>query len=221
MAQSANLQVATRAGTGKGAARTLRREGKVPGVIYGHDRAAEAVVVETLALTKLLGGISASTTIVDVAVDGRAPVKALIREIQRDSLRPAQILHLDFYEVRADEAVTVEVPVQLSGIPDGVRNFGGVLDHSLRELEIEVLPGDIPERIELDVTALTIGHSLFVRDLTIAKGRILNDPDTPVCTVVAPRSEEAPAAPEEVATSEPELIRKPKPEGEGETEAKV
>ena len=221
MAQSANLQVATRAGTGKGAARTLRREGKVPGVIYGHDRAAESVVVETLALAKLLGGISASTTVVDVTVDGRAPVKALIREIQRDSLRPAQILHLDFYEVRADEAVTVEVPVHLSGIPDGVRNFGGVLDHSLRELEIEVLPGDIPESIELDVTALTIGHSLFVRDITIAKGRILNDPDTPVCTVVAPRSEETPAAPEEVASSEPELIRKPKPEGEGETEAKA
>jgi large subunit ribosomal protein L25 len=221
MAQSANLQVATRAGTGKGAARTLRREGKVPGVIYGHDRAAEAVVVDTLALTKLLGGISASTTIVDVAIDGRAPVKALIREIQRDSLRPAQILHLDLYEVRADEAVTVEVPVQLTGIPDGVRNFGGVLDHSLRELEIEVLPGDIPERIELDVTALTIGHSLFVRDITIAKGRILNDPDTPICTVVAPRSEETPAAPEEVVTSEPELIRKPKPEGEGETEPKA
>jgi large subunit ribosomal protein L25 len=223
MAQSANLQVATRAGTGKGAARTLRREGKVPGVIYGHDRAAESVVVDTLALTKLLGGISASTTIVDVAIDGRAPVKALIREIQRDSLRPAQILHLDFYEVRADEAVTVEVPVHLSGIPDGVRNFGGVLDHSLRELEVEVLPGDIPESIDLDVTALTIGHSLFVRDITIAKGRILNDPDTPVCTVVAPRSEETPAAPEEVATSEPELIRKPKPEGEGEgeTEAKA
>lgn len=221
MAQSANLQVATRSGTGKGAARTLRREGKVPGVIYGHDRAAEAVVVETLALTKLLGGISASTTIVDVAIDGRAPVKALIREIQRHSLRPAQILHLDFYEVRADEAVTVEVPIHLSGIPDGVRNFGGVLDHSLRELEIEVLPGDIPESIDLDVTALTIGHSLFVRDITIAKGRILNDPDTPVCTVVAPRSEETPAAPEEVASTEPELIRKPKPEGEGETEAKA
>ena len=221
MAQSANLQVATRTGTGKGAARTLRREGKVPGVIYGHDRAAEAVVIETLALTKLLGGISASTTVVDVAIDGRAPVKALIREIQRDSLRPAQILHLDLYEVRADEVVTVEVPVHLSGIPDGVRNFGGVLDHSLRELEIEVLPGDIPESIELDVTALTIGHSLFVRDITIAKGRILNDPDTPVCTVVAPRSEEAPAVVEEVASTEPELIRKPKAEGEAETETKA
>src|SRR5215207_3887770 len=109
MAQSASIQVATRTSTGKGAARTLRREGKVPGVIYGHDRAAETVVIDFLALTKLLGGISASTTVVDVAIDGRAPVKALIREIQRDSLRPAHILHLDLYEVRADEAVTVEV----------------------------------------------------------------------------------------------------------------
>jgi large subunit ribosomal protein L25 len=222
MAQSASIEVTSRAGTGKGAARSLRREGKVPGVIYGHDRAAEAVAVDTMALSKLLGGISAGTTIVDVAIDGRAPVKALIREIQRDALRPARILHLDLYEVRADEAVTVEVPVHLIGTADGVRNFGGVLDHSLRELEIEVLPGDIPEHIELDVTNLTIGHSLFVRDITIPKGRILNDPDTPVCTVVAPRAEETVAAPEEVApTAEPELIRKPKPEGEGETEAKA
>ena len=221
MAQQANLQVATRTSTGKGAARSLRREGKVPAVVYGHGRAAEAVTVETAALTKLLVGISAGTTIVDVAIDGRAPVKALIREIQRDALRPAQILHLDLYEVRADEQITLAVPVHLVGIPDGVRNFGGVLDHSLRELEIEVLPSDIPEHVELDVTALAIGHSLFVRDLKIEKARILNDPDTPVCTVVAPRTEEAPAVVEEVVTAEPELIRKPKAEAEGETEEKA
>ncbi len=221
MAQQANLQVATRTQTGKGAARTLRREGKVPGVIYGHGRTPEAVTVETAALTKMLVGISAATTIVDVAVDGRASVKALIREIQRDALRPAQILHLDLYEVQADEAITLEVPVHLVGIPDGVRNFGGVLDHSLRELEIEVLPADIPEHVELDVTALTIGHSLFVRDITIPKARILNDPDTPVCSVVAPRTEEAPAPTEEAAPVEPELIRKPKAEGEAEGEGEA
>ena len=221
MAQQANLQAATRTDTGKGAARTLRREGKVPGVIYGHGRAPEALVVETAALNKMLVGISAATTIVDVAIDGRTPVKALIREIQRDALRPAQILHLDLYEVRADEQITLEVPVHLVGIPDGVRNFGGVLDHSLRELEIEVLPSDIPEHVELDVTALAIGHSLYVRDVTIPKARVLNDPDTPICTVVAPRTEEAPAVVEEVATTEPELIRKPKPEeGEDEDETK-
>src|SRR3954471_8901213 len=221
MAQQANLQVASRTLKGKGAARSLRREGKVPGVIYGHGREAESVAIDTAALNKMLIGISAGTTIVDVAIDGRTPVKALIREIQRDALRPAEILHLDLYEVRADEQITLAVPVHLVGIPDGVRNFGGVLDHSLRELEIEVLPSDIPEHVELDVTALTIGHSLFVRDIRIEKAEILNEPDTPVCSVVAPRTEEVAAPVEEaVTTAEPELIRKPKPE-EGEAEPKA
>jgi large subunit ribosomal protein L25 len=222
MAQQANLQVATRSDTGKGAARSLRRAGKVPGVIYGHNRQAEALAIDSGALNKMLIGISAGTTVLDVVVDGRPAVKALIREIQRDSIRPAEILHLDLYEVRADEKVTLAVPIHLVGVPDGVRNFGGVLDHVLRELEIEVLPADIPEHVELDVTALAIGHSLFVRDVKIEKAEILNDPDTPVCTVVAPRTEEAPAVVEEVAApTEPELIRKPKPEGEGEAEPKV
>jgi large subunit ribosomal protein L25 len=220
MAQQANLQAAIRTDTGKGAARTLRRQGKVPGVIYGHDRPAEPVAIDTAALKKMLIGVSAGTTVFDVVVDGRPAVKALIREIQRDSVRPAEILHLDLYEVRADEKVTLSVPIHLVGVPDGVRNFGGVLDHVLRELEIEVLPVDIPEHVELDVTALTIGHSLFVRDLKVEKAEILNDPDTPVCTVVAPRAEEAPAPVEEAtAPAEPELIRKVKPEGEGEAEA--
>jgi large subunit ribosomal protein L25 len=157
---------------------------------------------------------------VDVAIEGRPGVRALIREIQRDALRPGDIIHLDLYEIQADEAITLEVPVRLIGVPDGVRNFGGVLDHSLRELEIEVLPADIPEHIDLDVTALTIGHSLFVRDIKPERFTVLNDPDTPICTVVAPRAEEAPTAvPEEVATAEPELIRKPKAEAEGEGEA--
>jgi large subunit ribosomal protein L25 len=222
MAQQANLQVATRSDTGKGAARSLRRTGKVPGVIYGHHRQPEALAIDSGALNKVLIGISAGTTILDVVVDGRPAVKALIREIQRDSVRPAEILHLDLYEVKADEKVTLSVPIHLIGVPDGVRNFGGVLDHVLRELEIEVLPADIPEHVELDVTALTIGHSLFVRDVKIEKAEILNDPDTPVCTVVAPRTEEAPAVVEEVAApTEPELIRKPKPEDEGEAEPKA
>lgn len=222
MAQQANLQAATRSTTGKGAARTLRRQGKVPGVIYGHNRQAEPVVVDTAALNKMLVGISAGTTILDVVIDGRPAVKALIREIQRDSVRPAEILHLDLYEVQAHEKVTLAVPIHLIGIPDGVRNFGGVLDHVLRELEIEVLPADIPEHVELDVTALAIGHSLFVRDVKVEKAEVLNDPDTPVCTVVAPRTEEAPPVVEEpAAPTEPELIRKPKPEAEGEGEPKV
>jgi large subunit ribosomal protein L25 len=221
MAQQANLQAASRTATGKGAARSLRRDGKVPGVIYGHGREAEAVTIDKSALNKMLFGISAGTTILDVAIDGRAPVKALIREIQRDSLRPAEILHLDLYEVRGDEEITLAVPIRLIGVPDGVRNFGGVLDHVLRELEVEVLPSNIPDHVDLDVTALTIGHSLFVRDVKVENAKVLNDPDTPICTVVAPRTEEAPAVVEEVATTEPELIRKPKPEDEDETEQKA
>jgi large subunit ribosomal protein L25 len=223
MPQQANLQVATRTTTGKGAARTLRREGKVPGVIYGHNRPPEALAIETAALNKMLIGISAGTTVLDVVVDGRPAVKALIREIQRDSVRPGEILHLDLYEVRADEKVTLAVPIHLVGVPDGVRNFGGVLDHVLRELEIEVLPVDIPEHVELDVTSLAIGHSLFVRDIKVEKAEVLNEPDTPVCTVVAPRTEEAPVAVEEeaAAPAEPELIRKPKPEAEAEAEPKA
>ena len=221
MAQEANIQAQTRSHTGKGAARTLRRAGRVPGVIYGHDRPSEAVTVETLALSKLLGSISAATTIVDVTVDQRAPVKALIREIQRDPLRPVNVLHLDLYEVKADEKVTVSVPVRLVGIPDGVRNFGGVLDQVLYSLEVEVLPADIPDHIDLDVTNLAIGHSLFVREVSVPKARILNPPESPVCSVVAPRTEEAPAVvpeAEAAAPAEPELIRKPKAEAEGEAE---
>ena len=221
MAQQANLQAASRTATGKGAARSLRRDGKVPGVIYGHGREAEAVTIDKSALNKTLFGISAGTTILDVAVDGRAPVKALIREIQRDSLRPADIIHLDLYEVRSDEEITLAVPIRLIGIPDGVRNFGGVLDHVLRELEVEVLPSNIPDHVDLDVTALTIGHSLFVRDVKVENAKVLNDPDTPICTVVTPRTEEAPAVVEEVVTTEPELIRKPKAEDEDETDQKA
>ena len=221
MAEQASLQAASRTATGKGAARSLRRDGKVPGVIYGHGREAEAVTIDKSALNKTLFGISAGTTILDVAVDGRAPVRALIREIQRDSLRPAEIIHLDLYEVRSDEEITLAVPIRLIGIPDGVRNFGGVLDHVLRELEVEVLPSNIPDHVDLDVTALTIGHSLFVRDVKVENAKVLNDPDTPICTVVAPRTEEAPAVVEEVVTTEPELIRKPKAEDEDETDQKA
>ncbi len=215
MPQEVILQAKTRTATGKGAARSLRRQGQVPAVIYGHDRRAESLVVDDMALDKMLAGISAASTIVEVAVDGRAPVKVLIREIQRDPLRPADVLHLDFFEVRADEKITLEIPVRLNGVPEGVRNFGGILEQALHTLEIEVYPADIPERVDVDVTALNIGQSLFVREVSIPKAEILNDPDLPICTVVAPRAEEvvAPVVEEEVI-AEPELIRKPKAEEE-------
>jgi large subunit ribosomal protein L25 len=221
MANQVSLEAKTRTESGKGVARKLRSEGKIPAVIYGHDRAPEALVVDSMAFSKALAAVSGAT-IIDVTVDGKAPVKALIREIQRNPVRPADVIHLDLYEVKADEKITVKVPVHLVGTPDGVRNSGGVLDHSIREMEIEVFPGDIPPSIDIDVTALTIGHSIYVRDVNVPKVRILNDPDIPVCSVVAPRAEEvvAPVVGEVPVTAEPELIRKPKPEDEEEVEGK-
>src|SRR5262245_1473028 len=221
MAQSASLKASRREGSGKGSSRSLRRSGNVPAVIYGHGRAAESLSVEAASLGKLLGSIAAGSTILDVAIEGAAPVKALIREIQRHPLRQTDILHLDLYEVRADEQITVEVPVHIVGTADGVRNFGGVLDQVMHKLEILVLPGDIPSHIDIDVTNLLIGKSIFVRDVKVPKAEVPNPPNHPVCSCVAPRTEEAatPAATGE-APAEPELIRKPKPDEEGEAAEK-
>jgi large subunit ribosomal protein L25 len=104
------------------------------------------------------------------------------------------------------------VAIHLNGVPDGVRNFGGVLDFVHREVEIRVLPGDIPASIDVDVTNLAIGHSIFVRDLVLAKGVILDDENSAICTVVAPRVEEVAVVEVEEDLAEPELIRKPKAE---------
>jgi large subunit ribosomal protein L25 len=222
MADQAIIEAAPRADTGKGVARSLRRAGKIPAVMYGRGREPEAIAVDTLDLTRLLARISAATTIVDVAVGGKAPVKALIREIQRNPVRPADIIHLDLYEVHADQKITIEVPVKLIGVPDGVKNFGGVLDQIMHAMSVRVFPADIPEHIDVDVSALGIGQSIHISDLTVEKIEIMNDARQTICTVGAPRAEEvvAPVV-EAVAVAEPELIRKPKPEEEGEGEGKV
>ncbi len=209
---TAALTASRRTDTGKGVARSLRREGRIPAVIYGHNRAPEALALESAAFGRLLTGISAGSTILDVTVDGQAPVKALIREIQRHPLRATDILHVDLYEVSANEKVTLEVPVHLVGTSDGVRNFGGILDQVLHKLQIRVFPGDIPASIDVDVTNLGIGKSIFVRDVKLAKGEILNEPTLPVCSCVAPRTEETTATPAAEAPTEPELIRQAKPE---------
>jgi len=219
MAQQLNLAATSRRQTGTGAARSLRRAGQVPAVIYGHGREPEPLTIDATVLSRMLPGLTASS-VLDVAVDGRAPIKALIREVQRDALRSSKIVHLDLYEIHADEEVDVRVALHLVGVPDGVRNFGGVLDFVSRDIEIRVLPGDIPERIEVDVTALNIGHSIFVRDVVLAKGQILSDPNVPVCTVVAPRTEEVTTPVVAEPTAEPELIRKPKAEDEEKADEK-
>lgn len=236
MAQPATLTAEPRTVHGTGEMRRLRRAGRTPAVIYGHGREPAALTVSSFELGRLLESIVPASTIVDLTV-GESVHKTLIREVQRHPLRPG-IVHVDFYEVRADEKITLDVPVHLVGIPDGVRNQGGTLDQVLRTVEIEVLPSEIPERVELDVTLLTIGKALAVSALVIPNARILTDASLTVCTVVAPRVEEVVApvagavvegAPVEGAEAaegavaaepvEPELIRKRKP-AEDETEEK-
>ena len=222
MAKAATLSANVRTQAGKGAARTLRRQGKIPAVVYGRGRSPESLELDAVALERLLTKVRAGTTLLDVTVGDREPIKALIREIQRNPVRPVDIIHVDLYEVHADEKIVVQVPIKFVGTAEGVRNSGGVFEAVLHELQIRVLPGDIPESIEVDINHLMLGQSLHVSEIGFTVGEILTDGSVTACTVVAPKAEEEPAvATEAVATpAEPELIRKPKPEEEEEGEEK-
>ena len=217
---TAQLTAEVRNPARKKGAKSLRGEGKVPAVIYGHGRDPQPLAVTAVELGRLLEKIAPESTIVDVTIGGQT-TKALIREIQRHPIKQG-ILHVDFQEIHAGEKLRLEVPVHLVGIPDGVRNQGGILDQVLRSVEIEVLPADIPERVELDVTALVIGKSVHVSDLKIANAVILNDSELTIATVTAPRAEEeaTPAAAattegaEPTAVAEPEVIKKGKTDEE-------
>src|SRR5467141_4354162 len=218
MAQTVTLAATAREKTGKGAARQARFQKQVPAVIYGHGPTTQTLMGDALALEKALTGIEPESTLIELSVDGKTS-RTLIREIQRHPLRP-DIIHVDFYEIRGGEKITLKVPVHLVGTPDGVRNAGGVLDQVTREVEIEVLPENIPDRVELDVNALKIGDSLHVRDLSIPNAVILTGADLTIATVVPPRAEEvaAPVAETTTEVAEPELIRKVREGEEGEGE---
>ena len=191
MATTRQLSRRTPQRTGKGAARALRRQGRIPAVIYGHDREPEALDGRR---DRARHGCSrpfgSAATLVDVTIDERAPVKALIREIQRNPVRPVDMIHLDLYEISANEKITVEVPVHLIGIPDGVRNSGGVLDHLHPQARDPGLPQGPPRshrrRRHRRSPSVTV---VFVRDVKVPNAEILNDPGQPVCTVVPPRAE--------------------------------
>ncbi len=219
MKQQSTLAASARTETGKGVARALRRAGKIPAVIYGRGREPEALELEAAATTRVISHASGST-IIDVQVDDRAPVQALLREVQRNPIRPEVITHIDFYEIHAGEEIEVDVPIHLQGNPDGVRNFGGVLDHNIRELHIRVLPRNIPESIDIDVTDLGIGQAIYVRDIEIGEYEVLTDADQPVCSVVAARAAEPePGEVEEAEeVAEPEVIGREKEDEDTETD---
>jgi len=214
---SASLSAQTRTGLGTGDARKLRQGGEIPAIIYGHGREPQSITVNARETDRLLSQFSAGSTVIELNVGGTV-AKTLIREIQRHPVK-RNILHLDFQQLVAGEKITVSIPLKFVGTSDGVRNSGGILEEIIHVVHLRVDPSSIPNHIDVDVTPLTIGHSIHVRDLQLPEGvTVLDEPGATVCVCAAPKTatEDATAgeAAEGTGAPEPELIRKPKPEDE-------
>ncbi len=210
------LIIQHREGTGKQAAKRLRRAGTVPAVVYGGAK-AEAVSVDPRTVLRIIHGHGGSTQLVSLKTsrDGNSARMAVIRDLQFDPVSE-QLLHVDLQEVAADRPITVVVAIHPVGESAGVRDQKGILNLALHELEVSCLPSRIPERIDADVSALMIGDVLTIADLTVPEGvRVLNAPDQAVATVAPPMAEETPvAAPTAVVTAEPEVLTERKPKEE-------
>lgn len=206
-----SLAVEIRETSGKGVARKLRAQGRVPGVLYGHGVAPVSLVFDPDALESLLRqGDAGLNTLFDL--EGAAAVAGktvLVKDMQRHPAR-GDLLHADLYAINLTERISVSVPIRLIGTPAGVSMGGGLLDHSLRELELDCLPRSIPDSIDVDVSALELGDSLHVSDLALPDGvELRTDAAQSVASVVAPKVEEEP---EVVELAEGEEL----PEGEAE-----
>lgn len=202
MTTEAKLTVEKRAPDGKGAARKVRRSGKIPAVVYGRDVEPLHVAADYGQVESLFTSISVENTVVDLEVPGEEKLRTLVREVQVHPFR-SEILHIDFLTVQAGVAVELQVPLEITGTAKGVREDGGVLEQSLNELAIKCIPSLIPESIEVDVSHLEIGDSLSVEDLDVAEGiEVLDEEDQTVCSVQAPSMAEAP---EPVAEEEGEV----------------
>lgn len=221
MAEAVVLTTKPRQDLGKMNARRLRRQGLVPGVLYGHK---EATVVVSLSKDDLSRAIRHGVRVVDVQAEGKTQ-KALIKEVQWDHLG-VEILHVDFARVAADERIEVNVRVELRGTAAGIAT-GGVIDQPIHLLAVECLAIAVPDSIRVNVSALQLGQAIHVKELVLPEGvKALSDPDAVVVQVIAKLvEEEAPAAPAEGAAAaeqaEPEVIRRERPaEEEEEPEAK-
>jgi large subunit ribosomal protein L25 len=215
----------SRTETGKGSNRRLRGRGLIPGVVYGGGKEAVSVAVSPREITEILRSASGENTLFDIEIEGKRR-KVILKEFQREPLK-GQLLHADFFEVALDKSIEVSVHVELVGTPTGVKNQGGLLDFITRELEIECLPTDIPEKITVDVSDLELGRHLRVSEVKLPSDRItlLTDLDVVIAHVVTPRADVAAAEEEEAAEAaaaaegeegaEPEVAKKGKAEGEG------
>ena len=207
------LKGVRRTGVGKGVARKLRQTGSIPAVYYGRGEDPIVLTVGLKDLQDVIERAEGSNVIVDLKVDGdgAGDRKALIREIQRDPVG-GHILHLDLQHISLTERLVVEVPIVLVGTPVGVKDGGGILEHLLREVEVECLPTDIPSKLEVDVSALNIGDSLHVSDLKAERVEILTEAERAIATVVPPTVLEEAKPAEEGAAAEPELVKEKKEE---------
>ncbi|MBW2390862.1 MAG: 50S ribosomal protein L25 [Deltaproteobacteria bacterium] len=196
------LAVEIRNDTGKGLARRLRRDGRVPAVLYGHGKATVSLAIEANALEHLLKTSHAGlNTLIDLA--GASEVKGrvvLVKELQRHPVA-GTLVHADFFEIDTKELLHIAVPIRLLGSAAGV-NFGGILEHIMREIELACLPTAIPDSIEIDISHLEVGDSVHVSDLTLPEGvETALDPGLPVAHVAVPKIEEEPIV-EELAEGE-------------------
>jgi large subunit ribosomal protein L25 len=210
MATDTKLTGRTRRENGTGAARQMRREGWLPCIIYGGSDGNRMIQVKAHDMELLLQHHRGESMMVDLVVDDEQPRKVLLKEVQHHPVSE-DVLHADFMEVSLTEKMRVQVPLVLTGECLVVTQDGGVLDHTLHELEVECLPGDIPESIEADVTNLRLGDSFLVRDLVLPPGiEAVVEEDLAVASVHAQRVEEEPEAEAEAEAegAEPELVGK-------------
>lgn len=210
------LTVKRREATGKQVAKRLRREGTVPAILYGSAR-PEPVIVDPRAVLRMIHGHERSTQLLSLKFEGESGASrlAIIRELQFDPV-DERLMHVDLQEVSADRPITVRVSIRPVGEAAGVKEQKGILNLALHEIEVSCLPTQIPERIDADVTALSIGDVLTVGALKAPEGvRIVNDPGQAVATVSPPMAEEvAPVAAAAAVTAEPEVLTERKPKEE-------
>ena len=214
---NATLEAVKRDERGKNAARRLRAAGRIPAVVYGahaEGRAPEgvAVSVDPKEVLRILRSDSGANTLIGLSLEG-AEAKVMVRDYQVDPVT-RRLLHADFYQLRMDRKMAVTVPVVLSGEAQGVKLQGGMLDFVNREIEVECLPTDIPEHIDIDVSNLMLNEGVRVRDLPVsAAWTPLTDGATLLVHVVMPKAEESKTAEETAAAGEPEVAAKGKETG--------
>ena len=192
----------------KGFARRVRMQGLIPAVVYGAGQPSVAVTVDPKVITKILYSDSGHNTIFDLTIEGNGATKAMIVDWQNEPIK-GKLLHIDLKRIAMDKTMRVSVPVQLVGVPVGVKASGGILGQVLHEVEVECLPGDIPSHIDIDVSNLDINGTIHISDLPHTdKLTFLDEEDALVAHVTLVKAE---AEPEPVAgPSEPEVAKKGK-----------